>query len=191
MTGWDPRRVPLWAAIRRRSGRAPGGDRPGRPLRGENRRPQDVDTPWLTEVLSDGVLDGGPWGDWAPAGRRGQTTATAASTGSETGFEMPAARGSPWEVDEVRATIRAYFDTWRRASPKAEVYRELAAQFPQRTPKAFELKFQNISAVLSEEGYDWMPGLKPMSNVQQLLRAEVEQFMADNPGVASTENQSR
>jgi len=50
------------------------------------------------------------------------------------------------------------------------MYRALAARFPRRSPKSFELKFQNISAVLYEEHYPFVDGLLPRNNYQKLLK---------------------
>ena len=87
-------------------------------------------------------------------------------------------RGSDWEPDEIRATVEAYFRVWQEGGArKSGAYRDLSAQFPERTPKAFEYKFQNISAVLAGLGLDWMPGLKPKANVQHALLNEVERYL--------------
>lgn len=53
---------------------------------------------------------------------------------------------------------------------KAQLYRDLSARFPNRASKAFELKFQNISAILYEQHLPYCSGLKPRRNYQHLLR---------------------
>jgi hypothetical protein len=56
---------------------------------------------------------------------------------------------------------------------KAEIVRGLQALMPERSRGAVELKLQNVSAILNEEGHDWIDGYKPMSNYQQGLREAV------------------
>lgn len=70
--------------------------------------------------------------------------------------------------------MRAYFEMVRRHAlgvpfNKRAAYRQLAAQFPHRTAKAFEWKLQNVSAALSQLGRPWLPGLVPASNMQKSL----------------------
>ena len=49
-----------------------------------------------------------------------------------------------------------------------------------RSSAAIEYKFNNVSAVLDEMGAVWIPGYKPLRNVQERLRLLVqEQFEAD------------
>jgi hypothetical protein len=84
-------------------------------------------------------------------------------------------RGSPWSEPEIRDTIKAYFrllDDQSQDIPrnKSEIYAELALKHPARSSKAFELKFQNISAILYEEQLPYADGLMPRGNYQQLLR---------------------
>ncbi len=79
-----------------------------------------------------------------------------------------------WSEDEVTAAVRAYFDLLAdeqsgRVVNKAAIYRELASKFP-RSPKSFELKFQNISAILFEQRLPYCNGLKPKHNYQRLLK---------------------
>jgi hypothetical protein len=85
----------------------------------------------------------------------------------------------------VDAAIRAYFQLWqgehKQRGAKARVYRELNEQFPHRTAKAFEYKFQNISAALSRLGCRWMPGVRPKPNIQGLLFNRVEAYLSANP----------
>ena len=53
---------------------------------------------------------------------------------------------------------------------KAELYRTLSATHAARSVKAFEQKFQNISAILYELSLPYCDGLKPRFNYQRLLR---------------------
>jgi hypothetical protein len=84
-------------------------------------------------------------------------------------------RGSPWSEVEIRDTVKAYFhllDDQSIGIPrnKSEIYAGLAFRHPSRSAKAFELKFQNISAILYEEQLPYADGLMPRGNYQQLLR---------------------
>jgi hypothetical protein len=83
-----------------------------------------------------------------------------------------------WPETEVRAAVEAYFkvldsEQEGQAVNKRQVYRDLAARFPRRGEKAFELKFQNISAILYEQRLPYCSGLKPRFNYQRLLRLMV------------------
>jgi hypothetical protein len=85
---------------------------------------------------------------------------------------MPKGRG--WSEDEVRAAVTAYFKMLHaeqegQSINKARLYRNLSKRHPDRTAKAFELKFQNISAVLYELRLPYCAGLQPRHNYQRLL----------------------
>ena len=89
---------------------------------------------------------------------------------------------TPWNEKEIRATIRAYFgllDAQQigKAPTKSEIYAKLSKNFPRRSAKAFELKFQNISAILYEESLPFADGLKPRSNYQTLLKLLVLDYL--------------
>lgn len=91
-----------------------------------------------------------------------------------------------WSESEIRETIRAYFFLMGREernelTNKAALYRELSAKIPVRTPKAFELKFQNISAILYELKLPFCNGLKPASNYQRLLKLLVLDYLDRSP----------
>ncbi len=88
----------------------------------------------------------------------------------------------PWTEQENRATIREYFrllTSQQRGATinKAAIYRGLNAQFAERTPKSFERKFQNISAILYEERMPYVNGLLPAINYQGLLKLQVLDFI--------------
>ena len=90
-----------------------------------------------------------------------------------------------WSEEEVRAAIAAYFKLLKteetgRTVNKAAIYRELASRFP-RNPKAFELKFQNISAILLEQRLPYCDGLKPRGNYQRLLKLLVLDHLDRSP----------
>jgi hypothetical protein len=91
-----------------------------------------------------------------------------------------------WTEAEIRATILAYFQLMAAqeagGSPvKVAIYRQLSAQFPNRSPKAFERKFQNISAILYELRLPFCDGLKPSANYQRLLRLLVLDHLDRTP----------
>jgi hypothetical protein len=84
-------------------------------------------------------------------------------------------RTAGWSEDEARAAVTAYFNLLAaeregRRTNKLELYRELSERFPNRVPKAFELKFQNISAIMYEQRLPYCSGLKPRFNYQRLLK---------------------
>lgn len=84
-------------------------------------------------------------------------------------------RGTPWTEPEIRDTVVAYFDLLHDQQvgiprTKSAIYAELATKHPTRSAKAFELKFQNISAILYEQRFPYVNGLMPRSNYQRLLR---------------------
>ncbi|WP_026927244.1 DUF3883 domain-containing protein [Granulicoccus phenolivorans] len=89
-----------------------------------------------------------------------------------------------WSEDEVEHTIDTYFamlglELAHEDYVKREFIRALAQQVD-RSRGSLEFKFQNISAVLDDLGAAWIPGYKPRSNVQQLLRDRVrERYDAD------------
>ena len=91
-----------------------------------------------------------------------------------------------WTEHEVRAAVSAYFDLLKAEqhdtpTNKAELYRTLAACFSRRVPKAFELKFQNISAILYELRLPYCTGLKPRFNYQRLLKLVVLDALDRSP----------
>ena len=82
---------------------------------------------------------------------------------------------TPWHEREIRAAIREYFKLLDaqlagELSNKSAIYKKLSAEYPERSNKAFELKFQNISAILYEENLPYVDGLRPRSNYQLLLK---------------------
>ncbi len=78
----------------------------------------------------------------------------------------------------MKGAVDAYFklldDQNKRKEPvKSAIYQGLAEKFPNRSAKAFEYKFQNISAVLYEENLPYCDGLKPKFQYQNLLKLVV------------------
>lgn len=99
-----------------------------------------------------------------------------------------------WSETEVKAAVRAYFELFeaqqnRQAKNKAALYRELSAEFPERSPNAFELKFQNISAILYEQQLPYCEGLKPKANYQRLLKLLVLDHLDRTPLPAAEPHQ--
>jgi len=96
-------------------------------------------------------------------------------------------RGPDWSEDEVRETVRAYFemlDKESRGEPynKSEQNALLRQKLASRSKGAVELKHQNISSVLYELGLPWINGYKPARNAQGLLR----QIVIDHLSSASS-----
>jgi hypothetical protein len=82
-------------------------------------------------------------------------------------------KGSEWSASEVSLCVATYLELLARQIAgqhfnKAAVYRRLSAETG-RTEKSIEYKFQNVSAVLDELGFDWITGLAPLRNYQKLL----------------------
>lgn len=91
--------------------------------------------------------------------------------------------GLPWTRAEVDLAVASYMDMLRRELrgerySKAGVVRDLGALLPARSRGSIELKLQNISAVLDEEGWDWIDGYKPRPHYQRDLRTAVVEAMA-------------
>lgn len=87
-------------------------------------------------------------------------------------------KSNPWSEKEIRSAVSGYFELLSaqdrgQAVNKTAVYRRLSASHPARSAKAFELKFQNISAILYEEKLPYADGLRPMGNYQAALRTLV------------------
>ncbi len=98
------------------------------------------------------------------------------------------AAGEDWSTQEVRATVLDYmamlrFELASQSYNKSAHRRSLLAKLSGRSEGAVELKHQNISAVLRDLGYFWIPGYKPRSNYQHQLADEVEAWVATNPEI--------
>ncbi len=90
--------------------------------------------------------------------------------------------GDNWTDVEIDAAIREYLKMLQMSKRgehfvKTHVYKELEAEYPARSWKAFERKFCNISAIMDEMGRDWIPGLKPLGNYQSRLKERVCVFL--------------
>lgn len=94
-------------------------------------------------------------------------------------------RNAPWNLEEVSAAVEAYFSMHQsqmagRSINKAKVYQSLANDNPNRSAKAFERKFQNISAILLELNMPYCSGLRPYGNYQRLLKKVVLDYPNEN-----------
>ncbi|MCF7824824.1 MAG: hypothetical protein K9N35_11710 [Candidatus Marinimicrobia bacterium] len=91
-----------------------------------------------------------------------------------------------WLKKQILDTIKEYFNLLNSQEQgikenKTEIYRKLSEKHPGRSPKAFELKFQNISAILYEENLPYCDGLKPRFNYQNLLKVLVLNHLKHSP----------
>ncbi|RLA41010.1 MAG: hypothetical protein DRQ64_03350 [Gammaproteobacteria bacterium] len=92
-----------------------------------------------------------------------------------------------WSDREIEAAVSAYFELLSdqvevRPTNKAAIYRNLSAVHPARTAKAFEFKFQNISAVLYEEKLPFADGLRPKARYQAALKTTVLNYLERKGG---------
>lgn len=95
------------------------------------------------------------------------------------------ATNTDWTRIEVEATVSDYLhmlvlEYSGQAYNKAAHRRALQPKLNNRSEGSIELKHQNISAVLRELGIHWIPGYKPRSHYQSLLRDVVEQQISNN-----------
>lgn len=107
--------------------------------------------------------------------------ATVVSKLQALGFEVVRI-GEDWSAEEVDATVASYFEMLRLEAlqssyKKTEFNAALRQQLKGRSRASVELKHQNISAVLHNMELPFIPGYKPRSNVQLLLRKTVQQFV--------------
>jgi len=88
----------------------------------------------------------------------------------------------PWTETEINSAIIAYFELLEAQKSnaktnKAEIYRALNKKHPIRSPKSFEFKFQNISAVLYEQKLPFADGLRPKANYQAALKEHILAYL--------------
>jgi hypothetical protein len=98
--------------------------------------------------------------------------------------------GSDWSEAEVERCVAAYFEHLKyefQGKPfvKAHIYQSLSEQSG-RSPSSIEFKFQNISAILNALGREWMKGLAPLANYQELLAKKVEAHIAEIDSIPVT-----
>ena len=107
--------------------------------------------------------------------------ATVVSKLQALGFEVVRI-GEDWSAEEVDATVASYFEmlhleALQSSYKKTEFNAALRQQLKGRSKASVELKHQNISAVLHNMELPFIPGYKPRSNIQLLLRKAVQQFV--------------
>ncbi len=86
--------------------------------------------------------------------------------------------GNKWSDEEILASIAAYrrlLDAERRGAPlsKRDIVDGLMTRIG-RTKASIEMRLQNISAVLDENGQDWVDGYKPLRHYPHRLRELVD-----------------
>ncbi|MGC4367698.1 HNH endonuclease [Hydrogenophaga sp. R2] len=91
-----------------------------------------------------------------------------------------------WTDEELRASVVAYRDMQRRLDAgerrfMKSVYLDLSRRF-ERTPSSFELRMQNISAVLAAMGRRWIEGLKPAKHVGAGVALRLEALINELDG---------
>ena len=90
-------------------------------------------------------------------------------------------RTPDWSDEEVGICVAAYFEHLALTQAggkfiKEQLYRDLAKRTG-RSAGSISRKFQNISAVLDELGREWMKGLKPNPNYQELLANKIGEYL--------------
>jgi len=100
-------------------------------------------------------------------------------------------RGQPWTQFEIEAVVSIYLrmlDHERRGErySKSRLVEEMMALSPARSRQGVEYKLANISAILDQEGYAWVDGYKPRSNVQAELRRAVLERVRSGSRVAES-----
>lgn len=90
-----------------------------------------------------------------------------------------------WSEDEIRATVEDYFamlanEMRGEGYNKSDHRSALMDKLTNRSKGAVELKHQNISAILHEEGLRFVMGYKPRGNYQKVLRNHVLQYVHDH-----------
>lgn len=101
------------------------------------------------------------------------------------GFEVVRI-GEDWSAEEVQATVVSYFEmlhleALQSSYKKSDFNAALRQRLRGRSKASVELKHQNISAVLHGMELPFIPGYKPRSNAQFLLRKAVQRYVLDNP----------
>lgn len=100
---------------------------------------------------------------------------------TELGFDVVQV-GKNWDEEEVKAVVADYFEMLRLHAAgipykKSEHNEALRQKLTRRSKASIELKHQNISAILDQLNLPYIPGYKPRSNVQELLRTTVHSYV--------------
>jgi Domain of unknown function (DUF3883) len=87
-----------------------------------------------------------------------------------------------WTDSEVERCVDSYFehlakDLVGQKFNKEALYRTLAREFG-RTSASIGMKFQNISAILEIAGHEFIAGLSPLRNYQELLAKHVSERLS-------------
>lgn len=94
-----------------------------------------------------------------------------------------------WTRIEVEALVSDYLsmlacELQEEPYNKTEHRRALARLLDSRSDGSIERKHQNLSAVLIDHGFPWIPGYKPLRNYQQLLAEVVADRLDADRGLA-------
>lgn len=103
--------------------------------------------------------------------------------------------GGDWTEDEIRALVEDYFAMLRMDRggvpySKAEHNRALQERLHGRSKGSIEYKYQNVSGVLYDEGFPYIPGYKPARNYQRRILPDIvlEYLGAGEDDVAEIEH---
>ena len=100
--------------------------------------------------------------------------------------------GTDWSDREIDLIVADYFRMLRMEllrEPYVKSRRNTALQeVTGRSRGAIEYKHQNISAVLQRLGRPWIPGYKPMANVQKSLIEGVERILDSQDDIFSLQD---
>ena len=91
-----------------------------------------------------------------------------------------------WNDEELKATVESYVEMQRNERAglffvKKQYYRKLMQKFG-RAEKAYELRMQNVSYVLSLMGRGWLAGLRPARNIDPAIAARIEKLLEQIEG---------
>jgi hypothetical protein len=86
--------------------------------------------------------------------------------------------GEDWSEDEIYILVDDYFEMLRKdrtglSYSKAEHNRRAQELLPGRSKGSIEFKHQNVSAILHEAKYPFLPGYKPARNYQRQLLPDI------------------
>jgi hypothetical protein len=100
--------------------------------------------------------------------------------------------GADWSLEEVELVVADYlemFGAWcaGQGINKAQRRKNLQTKLGDRTDSSVDRKRSNISAILDELGFHYLPGFKPLHNYQQLLKSVVVQRIASAPWLDQVE----
>lgn len=90
--------------------------------------------------------------------------------------------GQDWSIEDVELIVQDYFvmlaaESVGKSYSKSEHNEQLRIKLKARSKSSVELKHQNISAVLDQLGLPYIKGYKPRSNLQELLRRTVQEYV--------------